>query len=62
LHAALLGFDHPRSGERLTLQSPLPPDFAQLLEVLRTDGREAVRDAAQAAARKPRARKPGHAR
>jgi hypothetical protein len=31
----------------------VPPDFAQLLEVLRKDGREAVRDAAQAAARKP---------
>ncbi len=35
LHAATLGFDHPRTGERLTLQSPVPPDFAQLLEVLR---------------------------
>jgi 23S rRNA pseudouridine1911/1915/1917 synthase len=62
LHAALLGFDHPRSGERLTLQSPVPADFAQLLEELRKDGREAVRDAAQAAARKPRVRKPGRVR
>ncbi|MEP6547863.1 MAG: 23S rRNA pseudouridine(1911/1915/1917) synthase RluD [Gammaproteobacteria bacterium] len=53
LHAAMLGFDHPRSGERLTLHSPVPPDVAQLLEVLREDGREAVRDAAQAATRKP---------
>jgi 23S rRNA pseudouridine1911/1915/1917 synthase len=37
LHAAALGFDHPRSGKRLTLQSPVPPDFAQLLIVLRED-------------------------
>jgi 23S rRNA pseudouridine1911/1915/1917 synthase len=37
LHAAALGFDHPRSGMRLTLQSPVPPDFAQLLLVLRDD-------------------------
>jgi 23S rRNA pseudouridine1911/1915/1917 synthase len=37
LHAAALGFDHPRSGKRLTLQSPVPPDFAQLLLVLRDD-------------------------
>jgi 23S rRNA pseudouridine1911/1915/1917 synthase len=37
LHAAALGFNHPRSGKRLTLQSPVPPDFAQLLLVLRDD-------------------------
>jgi 23S rRNA pseudouridine1911/1915/1917 synthase len=47
LHAAVLGFDHPRSGESLSLQSPVPPDFAQLLEVLRADAREAAREAAQ---------------
>ncbi len=33
LHAAMLGFDHPRSGERLTLHSAVPPDFAHLLRV-----------------------------
>ena len=53
LHAATLGFDHPRSGKRLTLQSPVPPDFAQLLEVLREDARAAASEAAEAGARKP---------
>jgi len=57
LHAATLGFEHPRSGERLTLQSPVPPDFAQLLGVLRED----ARDAAQVAGL-PRGRKSGRAR
>jgi 23S rRNA pseudouridine1911/1915/1917 synthase len=53
LHAATLGFDHPRSGKRLILQSAVPPDFAQLLEVLREDARVAASDAAQLGARKP---------
>lgn len=35
LHAATLGFDHPVSGERLDFTSPLPADFAGLLEALR---------------------------
>jgi 23S rRNA pseudouridine1911/1915/1917 synthase len=42
LHAATLGFDHPRTGKRLTLQSPLPEDFAQLLHAMRDDAREAA--------------------
>ena len=42
LHAATLGFDHPRTGKRLTLQSPVPEDFAQLLQAMRDDAREAV--------------------
>jgi len=37
LHAATLAFDHPRSGKRLTLQSPVPADLAHLLGVLRAD-------------------------
>ena len=53
LHAAALGFDHPRSGQRLTLQSPVPADFAHLLMVLREDARTAAGDAALAGARKP---------
>ena len=28
LHAARLAFDHPRTGERIDLQAPLPPDLA----------------------------------
>jgi 23S rRNA pseudouridine1911/1915/1917 synthase len=37
LHAATLAFDHPRSAKRLTLQSPVPADFAALLAALRED-------------------------
>ncbi len=35
LHAATLGFRHPISGERVALESPLPPDFLAVLERLR---------------------------
>ncbi|MCR8725311.1 RluA family pseudouridine synthase [Frigidibacter sp. ROC022] len=35
LHAALLGFDHPVSGERMEFEAPLPADMAGLLEALR---------------------------
>ncbi|MCL4765295.1 MAG: RluA family pseudouridine synthase [Hyphomicrobiaceae bacterium] len=35
LHAALLAFEHPRTGRRLKLESPLPPDLAALREALR---------------------------
>jgi 23S rRNA pseudouridine1911/1915/1917 synthase len=45
LHAAKLAFDHPRSGKRLTFESPVPPDFAQLLAALRDDARDITRDA-----------------
>ncbi len=38
LHAAILGFEHPRSGEFLRFESPLPADMAALLEGLRSDG------------------------
>jgi len=55
LHAATLGFEHPRTGKTLSLQSAVPADFAQLLTVLREDGREAER-AAAAAVRPRRAR------
>jgi 23S rRNA pseudouridine1911/1915/1917 synthase len=46
LHAAKLAFDHPRTGERLALEAPVPADFAALLEVLRADAREASRELA----------------
>lgn len=36
LHAATLGFDHPVTGERLDFSSPLPADFAGLVEALRS--------------------------
>jgi 23S rRNA pseudouridine1911/1915/1917 synthase len=30
LHAAVLGFRHPVTGEQLRFESPLPPDMAAL--------------------------------
>ncbi|MFC6169112.1 RluA family pseudouridine synthase [Loigolactobacillus jiayinensis] len=35
LHAALLGFKHPRTGEQMTFTVPLPPIFEQTLTKLR---------------------------
>jgi 23S rRNA pseudouridine1911/1915/1917 synthase len=35
LHAHQLAFDHPRTGARISLEAPLPPDFAAALELLR---------------------------
>lgn len=37
LHAGLLGFDHPTTGEPVSWQIPLPDDMQQLLELLRVD-------------------------
>lgn len=34
LHAAILGFEHPVSGERMRFDAPLPKDMAQLLAAL----------------------------
>ncbi|MEM8980955.1 MAG: RluA family pseudouridine synthase [Pseudomonadota bacterium] len=36
LHAAHLGFEHPKSGEMLRFEAPLPSDMAELVEVLQT--------------------------
>jgi 23S rRNA pseudouridine1911/1915/1917 synthase len=35
LHATELGFEHPRTGERLHWTMPLPPDLAKFVERLR---------------------------
>jgi 23S rRNA pseudouridine1911/1915/1917 synthase len=35
LHAAALGFDHPVTGARLSLEAPLPEDMARLVAGLR---------------------------
>lgn len=35
LHARLLSFDHPSTGERLTFESPLPQDLLAVLHTLR---------------------------
>lgn len=40
LHAARLGFIHPKTGESLTFTSPLPNDLATWLDALRRSGRE----------------------
>jgi 23S rRNA pseudouridine1911/1915/1917 synthase len=45
LHAATLGFDHPRSGKRLTLHSKVPKDFEQLLRQMQIDARKALEPA-----------------
>ncbi|MCP1143974.1 RluA family pseudouridine synthase [Lysinibacillus endophyticus] len=37
LHAGVLGFNHPTSNEYLEFEVPLPDDFRQLLEQLRTE-------------------------
>ena len=39
LHAARLTLPHPTGGGELTLESPLPPDFAQLLAALAAERR-----------------------
>jgi len=39
LHAVSLEFDHPATGERLRLESPLPHDFGVALKYLRKFGR-----------------------
>jgi 23S rRNA pseudouridine1911/1915/1917 synthase len=36
LHAHRLGFESPSSGERITIESPLPQEFSALLEMLRS--------------------------
>nr|WP_229725313.1 RluA family pseudouridine synthase [Paenibacillus abyssi] len=35
LHAAVLGFEHPRTGEQLQFEAPLPEDMEQVLSALR---------------------------
>jgi 23S rRNA pseudouridine1911/1915/1917 synthase len=44
LHAASLGFDHPRTGKRQAFSSPVPGDFAALLLALRNDAAAAAAD------------------
>jgi 23S rRNA pseudouridine1911/1915/1917 synthase len=37
LHAGILGFNHPRTGEYLEFEAPLPQDFVELLDNLRNN-------------------------
>jgi 23S rRNA pseudouridine1911/1915/1917 synthase len=39
LHAATLGLKHPRSKEEMTFNAPWPADFAELVDVLRTENK-----------------------
>lgn len=39
LHAATLGFEHPLTGERIALESPLPDDFVAMLDRLGSTSR-----------------------
>jgi len=39
LHASKLGLVHPRSGEEMMFEAPWADDFAQLVEVLRSENR-----------------------
>jgi len=36
LHARKLAFAHPATGERVEVESPLPPDLARALETARS--------------------------
>jgi 23S rRNA pseudouridine1911/1915/1917 synthase len=38
LHAARLAFEHPFTGERVEVESPLPPDLQRALDLARTAG------------------------
>jgi 23S rRNA pseudouridine1911/1915/1917 synthase len=40
LHAWRLGFDHPETGQRIELETPLPPDLAAVLVLLRSGTRD----------------------
>lgn len=40
LHAARLEFLHPRTGERMSFESPLPPELQEFLAAVRSPGRE----------------------
>jgi 23S rRNA pseudouridine1911/1915/1917 synthase len=34
LHAASLGFTHPRTGEKLSFRADLPPDLASMIDAI----------------------------
>lgn len=36
LHAAILGFTHPRTGEWMQFEAPIPPDMENLISTIRT--------------------------
>jgi 23S rRNA pseudouridine1911/1915/1917 synthase len=44
LHARMLCFDQPRTGERLCFESPLPPDLERIIEICRKKPRKNLHD------------------
>lgn len=44
LHAAVLGFVHPRTEKAVRFEEPLPADFAEVVERLRAEARVSPRD------------------
>jgi 23S rRNA pseudouridine1911/1915/1917 synthase len=58
LHARILGFAHPQTGEPVRTESPLPTDFQETLEVLRKRSGFQSRQP-QAGAKTKAPRKPG---
>lgn len=42
LHAIVLGFEHPCTGEIIKFSCPPPPDLAEIVGLLRRSGREMV--------------------
>ena len=38
LHAAVLGFEHPRTHEQLQFKSPLPAEFERFIARMTTNG------------------------
>ena len=56
LHARRLGFSHPRTGEPVSAEAPMPPDFAAVLSALRAKKNAPARPARE------RARETGNAK
>ncbi len=42
LHAAMLAFEHPATGEAMTFTAPVPDDMRELIDTLRASGAEQV--------------------
>ncbi len=61
LHARRLGFAHPRTGERVRAESPLPEDFAGVLENLRKKSKVVSRERVNGKKKAPRVA-PGRSR
>ncbi|HEY3202251.1 MAG TPA: RluA family pseudouridine synthase, partial [Thermoanaerobaculia bacterium] len=55
LHARALGFPHPRSGELIAAESPVPQDFAATLAILRGGKKNAPAMPARARTKRNRA-------